>query len=103
MTTLKNYGPINLDLEGLVKGMEVICKECNVKEPEYEAAMTLGMLPAPVMLAFDSELKLRIPDKFIIKGDPLTTHDGKFIRSRITNDVVVKILQNLKEEGKLHG
>jgi hypothetical protein len=93
----EHRGFIQVDTDKLASGVYSMVLEDHINT----TALTLGMLPYPIMQALENGLKERVPDKFYFAGDPLVEHDGKAFRNKVLHEVTVKVLKLAKKGGIL--
>lgn len=86
---------IKIDHDKIAEGLWSI-----IKTHPHGACISLGMLPADIMEAFEANLKRKIPDHFI-DTETLTEHDGRETRQETVHTVCCKIYALAKKKGVL--
>lgn len=93
-------GAIEINIDKLADGVYELIKE----HPDGRC-LSLGMLPADLMITFERMLKDKIPDEFILSSkklksiDEMVIHDGSRMRKGIMNEISKRILDRAEKEG----
>lgn len=93
-------GAIEIDIDKLADGIYELIKE----HPDGRC-LSLGMLPADLMITFEKMLENKIPDEFILPSsklknlDDMVIYDGCRIRRGIINEMNKRILDRAEKEG----